>query len=259
MDRVLPMGLRSAAYICQRLTNAVVFVYCQDGWSAVNYLDDFGGTEGWDKAEEAFQALIDVIKACGLEESVPKAGAPSTCMVFLGVNFDTINMTLSVTKDRMVEIDSLLQVWEGKSSATKQEVQSLVGKLNFVAKCVHPGRNFIARMLQFLRSLSSSRKSKHCIPVEFKKDVNWWTIFLPKYNGVSMMAIEDWSSPDEIFATDACLVGGGGWCHGMYFHTSFPEFIIQQGLHINALYLLSHCRCKVMGPSMEGKTHCDIL
>ncbi len=81
----------------------MVFVYCQDGWSAVNYPDDFGAAEGWDKAEEAFQALADVIKACGLEESVLKAWAPSTCMVFLGVKFDTINITLSVTKDRMVE------------------------------------------------------------------------------------------------------------------------------------------------------------
>ncbi len=71
------------------------------------------------------------------------------------------------------KIYSLLQVWEDKSSATKQEVQSLVGKLNFVAKCICPGRIFIARMLQFLISLSSSRKSKHCIPVEFKKDINW--------------------------------------------------------------------------------------
>ncbi len=105
------MGLRSAAYICQQLTNAVVFEYCQDGWSAINYLDDFGGAEGWEKAEETFQALIDVIKACRLEEYVPKAWAPSTCMVLLGVKFDTINMTLSVTKDRMVVIDSLLQVW----------------------------------------------------------------------------------------------------------------------------------------------------
>ncbi len=54
-----------------------------------------------------------------------------------------------------------------------------------------------------------------------------------------MMAIEDWSSPDEIFATDACLVGGGGWCQGIYFHTSFADFIIQQGLHINALELFT--------------------
>ncbi len=79
-------------------------MYCQNGWNAVNYLDDFGGAEGWDKAEEAFQALADVIKACGLEESVPKAWA-HMCMVFLGVKFDTMNMTLSVTKDRIVEIE----------------------------------------------------------------------------------------------------------------------------------------------------------
>ncbi len=51
--RVLPMGLRSAAPICQQLTNAVTYIYNKQGWSVVNYLDDFGGAEVWEKAEEA--------------------------------------------------------------------------------------------------------------------------------------------------------------------------------------------------------------
>ncbi len=47
------MGLHSAALICQRLTNAVTYIYNKQGWSVVNYLDDFGGAEVWEKAEEA--------------------------------------------------------------------------------------------------------------------------------------------------------------------------------------------------------------
>ncbi len=79
------MGLRSAAYICQCLTNAVCYVFGQDGWSAVNYLDDFGGAEVWEKAEQAFQALGNVLLACGLEKSVTKAWASATWMDgFLG-------------------------------------------------------------------------------------------------------------------------------------------------------------------------------
>jgi hypothetical protein len=172
IDRVLPMGLRTSALICQRLTNAVMFIYNKWGWLAINYLDDFGGAETWDKAEEAFIALSKVLKDCGLEESEIKAWGPNTLMVFLGILFDTVNLTLSVTDERLVEIKELLQLWMNKVYATKKEVQQLVGKLNFVAKCVSPGRIFIARLLEFLRSF----KDEGSLPLseEFRKDVDWW-------------------------------------------------------------------------------------
>ncbi len=145
----------------------------------------------------------------------------------MGVRFDMVNMTLSVTEGRMEEIDSLLEVWENILRASKQEVQSLMGKLSFVATCVRPGRIFIARMLVFLRSISKPNviKSRNCIPERLMKDVNCWRVFLIKYNGVSMMSSEEWSSPDEVFCTDACLVGTGGWCKRQYFFTEFPDFI----------------------------------
>ena len=40
-DTVLTMGLRSAAYICQRLTNGVSYICKEEGFEIVNYLDDF--------------------------------------------------------------------------------------------------------------------------------------------------------------------------------------------------------------------------
>ena len=42
-DTVLTMGLRSAAYICQRLTNSVAFICKSEGYEIINYLDDFCG------------------------------------------------------------------------------------------------------------------------------------------------------------------------------------------------------------------------
>jgi len=241
VDRVLPMGLRSAALICQRLTNAVTFIYHKWGWDAINYLDDFGGVEVWEYAQEAFDELRKLLIACGLEESMVKACAPSTCMVFLGILLDTVNLTLSVTSDRLTEILELLQVWQSKASATKKEVQTLVGKLNFVATCVRPGRLFISRMLEFLRSYKD--ENSRVVSDEFLKDVHWWSKFVVQYNGVSMMPMVDWSDPDEILASDACLVGAGGWFNGKYFHCEFPDFIQSQSLHINALELLTIIVC----------------
>ena len=44
-DTVLSMGLRSAANICQRVTNAISFIMLQVGIAILNYLDDFAGAE----------------------------------------------------------------------------------------------------------------------------------------------------------------------------------------------------------------------
>ena len=57
------------------------------------------------------------------------------------------------------------------------------------------------------------------------------------YNGVSMITANNWSSPGEVFTTDACLTGCGGLCARSFFHAEFPEFISIQNLDINSLEL----------------------
>ena len=63
--------------------------------------------------------------------------------------------------------------------------------------------------------------------------------FISVYNGVSIIPEPVWSNPDAVISCDACLAGAGGWFNGKYFHTEFPKFIKDMGLHINALELLT--------------------
>ena len=60
-----------------------------------------------------------------------------------------------------------------------------------------------------------------------------------EYNGVSMINIAEWTSPNEVFSTDACLAGCGGECDGQYFHGVFPSFISEQNLNISSFELLT--------------------
>ena len=248
------MGLRSAAYICQRVTNAVQFIAAKNGVSVINYLDDFAGADKCEIADASFETLKWVLDGCGLEESVEKACKPSFRMSFLGIWFDTEKMTMEVTPSRLEEIMELVSIWLQKSSACLKEVQSLVGKLNFVASCVPPGRIFISRILNFLREFSD-KKALLEVSSEFKKDLLWWSKFLHVYNGISILNLQDWTEPDEFFASDACLSGCGGLCGSFYFHTQFPDFIVEQNLHINALELLSIIVCLKLWGS-RGKRIC---
>ena len=116
------MGLRSSALICQRITNAIAYIVSQYGFEVCNYLDDFAGAANWETAQEAFESLAEVLKCCGIEESVNKAEPPSCMMVFLGVMFDTENLTLSVTVERLSEIRDLIKCWLNKVSVTHNDI-----------------------------------------------------------------------------------------------------------------------------------------
>ena len=236
-DTVLAMGLRSAAYICQRLTNGISFICKNEGHEIVNYLDDFCGVERPENAEESFVYLKDLLGLLGVEEATRKAISPSTRVAFLGIWFDTEKMTMEVTPERLLEIKSLTATWLKKNKATVKEVQSIIGKVNFVAKCVRPARIFIGRMLNFLREMSHKGKSK--VTDDFKGDIKWWNEFLPTFNGISLISKEIWSNPDEIIASDACLTGCGATCGREFFHKEFPATVLVKEWHINALELLA--------------------
>ena len=113
--------------------------------------------------------LGNLFVSCGIEESKEKACPPSTKMVFIGVLFDTHDLTLSVTAERVLEILELVDSWLQKKSATLRELQSLVGKLNFISACVHASRVFICRILNWLR-LIYGKQSAHIIPAFVRKN-----------------------------------------------------------------------------------------
>ena len=69
--------------------------------------------------------------------------------------------------------------------------------------------------------------------------MKWWYECLPVFNGVSMMAVEEWSYPDTVFSCDPLLEGLGGMFEDQFFHAIFPPFITEQNLHINCLELLT--------------------
>ena len=122
-------------------------------------------------------------------------------MTCLGVGLNTLDLTLSLDSARLVEIERLLYAWLHKRTTTKSSLQSLVGKFS---KCVRQSRVFIARILRLLRSVKFNHHHIN-LNSEFRKDLQWWRRFLRVYNGVSLISTNDWSSPGEVFTTDACL------------------------------------------------------
>ena len=69
--------------------------------------------------------------------------------------------------------------------------------------------------------------SVYCLSVAISLDIRkhfmWWKSFLPRYNGISMMDMDDFSESDSIISTNACPRGCGGWFAGRYFHSDFQS------------------------------------
>ena len=75
VDTRLAMGLRSAAYCCQSVTELVAKIASKSAHVLV-YLDDFGGAELAEKAMESFKHLGWLLEHFGLVEAPEKAVPP---------------------------------------------------------------------------------------------------------------------------------------------------------------------------------------
>ena len=237
-DVTLSMGSKSAAYCCQRTTDAITYVFGTYGYQDVNYLDDLGAAEEDEKVDEAYDCLGWILSTISIKESKHKATPPAFIAVFLGILFNTITMSLQITEDRLVEIKGILNSWTHKKSATLRELQSLLGKLNFASSTVRSGRVFVSRLINALKEYPHNGRKK--ISKEMKKDIEWWLIFMEKFDGITIMPPCKWSAPDTILSLDACLKSCGGWSGDEAFHKEFPSWLTQRSdIFINELELIT--------------------
>ena len=223
----MPMGLRSAAYVCQRITNCITYIHRSFGYWSVNYLDDFGSAEPEGKAWDSYNMMGSIMHSIGAEEAPDKSVEPTTRMEFLGNTVDTIRKTLEVSETRKIELSRLLEQWKSKKWCKKKELQSLIGKLSFVTNCLWAGRIFISRLIDSLAGFAQNEHGRIPVDDEMQKDLQWWRDFLPSFNGICILWLQDCITPDALVASDASLVGGGGVYEKQYCHFKFPKSVVE--------------------------------
>ena len=116
-----------------------------------------------------------------------------------------------------------------------------------MTKCVRLSRPFLKQMLDLLRSLH--KLSKKSLTVDFKRDLNWFLEFIPKFNGKAFISHHPISEEIEL---DASLQGlGARWVSQVY---SIPIVLGYDNLskvHLEMLNILVAIR--VWGPLWNGK------
>ena len=252
-------GLRHAGLQGQRLTTAISWRHQRMGletdkeemYHSINYSDDIGGCERtYDRALDSFNALADLFEDLGMAESTNKAHEPSTSMPYLGVNFNTISMKMSIPAEKLTEVRDEISFWSKKTKATKKGLQQLLGKLFWVSRCVKFSRIFMARLLTQLSSMHMlADHTKVSFPEECRLDIQWWSRYLRRFNGVECMYPDEPMdlSLDQLLDTtafvncgDAQPMGGGAYFGSQYWSQPFPLWLQDPniGIHVKEFWVV---------------------
>lgn len=232
--KMMPQGLTTACLACQRTTDSIRYIQQQLGYYICNYIDDLAGAEPEEIAEQAYLQLGETIRQLGLVESPEKAVEPTEEMEFLGNLLNSKDRTISVTPERRKELIMELENWNESDFITRRQLESIIGKLQFVCNCVRSGRLFLNRLLNFLRKTKIGIKYR--LPKQAHADLLWWIRCLQIFQGTSMMWYEQFQYPDEVAAADASGEAAAGVCGTQYYRAQFPEWLKHKCIAVKELW-----------------------
>ena len=147
-------------------------------------------------------------------------------MVWLGLQFDTVAMTVSLPQDKLAEIQLLVHHWSRKPTATLRDLRTLLGKLLYVSQVCPQAHLFLSRMLDTLRQCPD--QCSFTVSPEFRKDLAWFDQFLPTTDGTFIIHQDD-RHPVQLYI-DACMSGCRALTAGRAYHTTFPPRVLGTNL-----------------------------
>ncbi|KAL5477312.1 hypothetical protein EMCRGX_G024096 [Ephydatia muelleri] len=222
IDTTLPFGLRSAPKIFTAVADMLEWVFQNRGVKHVrHYLDDFillGPTHN-DTCQKGLDVVLETCECLGVPLALEKLEGPTTCLTFLGIEIDTITLELRLPEAKLQAVRTAAKAWYGRRSGTKRELLSLIGVLGHACKVVRPGKRFLRRLINL--SNCTRQLNRHIrLNMECRSDLGWWYIFLPQWNGVSMMWDDRKKHPDQMVWSNA----SGSWGCGAYWHTRWFQY-----------------------------------
>ena len=218
VDTALMFGARRAPEIFHELSQAVRHMAKQQGIDIVAYLDDYLiVSESHDQCMTHLRQLIQLLRCLGFSINYGKLRGPAQRLTFLGIILDTTSMTLELPSNKLNELHTQLKDFHSRSKVTKQQLQSLAGKLNWCTQCIFGGRYHLRRILDQLIGL---RKPWHRTRVTqaMRADLQWWLSYMALFNGTVKMIEHRPLTPVVI---DACPIASGSSYQGDWCYTPF--------------------------------------
>ena len=239
VDKVLPFGLRSAPKLYNAVADALLWILVQfDGVDGLHYLDDFllFGDPNSPQCEVSLRQALARCTQLGVPVAPGKTEGPSTILVFLGIEIDTLSMSLRLPAVKLDRLRRGIQRWGTLKSCTKRELLSLIGQLQHACCVIKPGRSFLRRMIELSKGV---RELHHRIRLNagFRSDLKWWSSFLPIWNGSCPLSSITLEVPKVEMTSDASGSWGCGayTSDGQWFQLQLPESWVDVHITIKEL------------------------
>ena len=150
--------------------------------NVIHYLDDFffWSKESSPNCARALSTAVPLCHRLCLPVAPQKV---ATMIVFLGIVIDSARQEIRLTEETLVRLHQELWAWGDRRSASKRQLQYLIGLLNHVAKVVMPGRLFLRSLIDTMKIPCRQDQKVH-LNLECRGDIVWWQEFLVAWNGV---------------------------------------------------------------------------
>ena len=154
VNLALPFCLCSAPFFFSAIADTVewILVHSYQIPDLLHYLDDFitVGPPESSQCAHNLSTTLAVCKRLGPPFHPSKWVEPSTALVVLGIELDSVNQAARLPAKKLSALKELISSWLTRKWCNRQDLESLIRHLNRAAKVVWPGRTFLPRMIDLL-------------------------------------------------------------------------------------------------------------
>lgn len=268
-DTCLAMGCSSSCGIFEKFSTALHWIM-QHKFGVkhiVHVLDDFlflGLSRGL--CQQYLNAWKFLCRDLGVPLSPEKTEDPSQTMVFLGIELSTYTMTAQLPVDKLRNYAQIVYDSMSRRKLQLQEMQSIVGCLQFATSVVTPGKAFLRRLINTMLGISNPFHYV-TLNIEAKKDLVMWQKFLRFHNGKTIFKRDYMNSWQLNLHTDASHKACAAVYRGSWFVVTFPSdwkaksiaflelYPIMLALHIFGVKMAN----KSLTFFCDNKSVCEIL
>ena len=169
VDKCLPFGSSISCAIFQAISDAIAWIVkYRVGKSNVNYLDDYLFAAALKAmCDKQVQIFLDICKEINFLVALEKTYWGCTLLTFLGLLLDTQRQLICIPMDKLLKASNWVNYFLNKKNrkATVLEFQKLCGILNFLCRCVVPGRAFLRRLYINTNMNGKDLKAHHHIRI----------------------------------------------------------------------------------------------
>ena len=174
INKFLPFGLRSAPKIFSAVADAAQWVLVRNGVKQVlHYLDDFALVESNLAAAE--KCPYSTFERLGLPLEPNKLEGPTTYLIFLRIEVDTLNLQLRLPAVKLDHLQEILKEEGGHKTGASEPHKPVTAQ--HASKVVRLGRAFLER-LYALQNVQSAPDHHVQLNVSARADVMWWQLFI---------------------------------------------------------------------------------